>query len=103
MSLWTNLNILLDEKYAKSSAKDDDFVEAMEGARMVVQELSRSAKAKSEDAKSMVALLEEVSCFHSSTFPCHTEHTPTPSHSFTTMKVENKFGLRENHFDLVEN
>ncbi|KAJ1323962.1 alpha-xenorhabdolysin family binary toxin subunit A [Microdochium nivale] len=80
MSLWTNLNILLDEKYAKSSAKDDDFVEAMEGARMVVQELSRSAKAKSEDAKSMVALLEEF-------------------HNLTTNDVANVQAVKQNWID----
>lgn len=91
MSLWTNLNVLLDEKYAKAGSKDDAFDEAMELARMAVQELSKSAKAKSEDAKSMVQLLEAVSCFFSSTCPHHIEHTRTLPCLFTARNMEIRF------------
>ncbi|KAI0097176.1 hypothetical protein GGR51DRAFT_566723 [Nemania sp. FL0031] len=63
MSLYKHLDIILDEKY-KTPPMDGAFMEAVELARMAVQSLSKVAKEKAEDAKTMVALLKK---FHTLT------------------------------------
>jgi hypothetical protein len=52
--------VLLDEKY-KTQPKDDAFNEALEGAKMALDQLQTTARDKKEDAEKMVALLVAVS------------------------------------------
>ncbi|KXJ85767.1 hypothetical protein Micbo1qcDRAFT_209714 [Microdochium bolleyi] len=64
LSLWANLDILLDPKYHDVATHDDDFNDALGMARTAFQTMSNTAKAKAEDATQMVNLLID---FHSKT------------------------------------
>ncbi|KAI0407388.1 hypothetical protein F4802DRAFT_553523 [Xylaria palmicola] len=57
ISLYSAFQVLLDAKYA-THPKDQAFTEAVETAKLAVQNLQKSAREKAKDAKEMVGLLE---------------------------------------------